>query len=106
MTQNQQPLIAQHLKYDNLVVAGAGCYNRAKDLPTLGETIVKVIKGEPINLHYGWDPATNPPHHDQPLLRARGNFPDLEREAANSPAVKNWMEMRKSNAKSEYLDEI
>jgi hypothetical protein len=106
MTQTQDPLISQHPQYDNFVIAGAGCYNRAKDLPSLGENIVKVIKGEPINPYYGWNPDTKPLHHDQPLLLSRGNFMDLEREAERSPAVKNWMSRQKSQTKIGYLDEI
>jgi hypothetical protein len=102
MNQSQDPLIAHHPQIENLIVAGAGCYNRAKDLPSLGKNVVKLIKGESINPYYGWNPDKKSPHLDQPRLLARGNFMDLERKAEASAAVQSW----KPQTELGYLDVI
>lgn len=106
MTQSQTPLIARHPQYRNLSIVGGGSYNRAKDLPVLGEEVVKMLADEPLHPSYGWHPSDDLSNQDQPRLLARGDFGDLEREAEKNPEVRAWRLKRASRIEHDYLEEI
>ncbi|KAL2144205.1 hypothetical protein VTI28DRAFT_9496 [Corynascus sepedonium] len=49
VTETQDPIIARHPQFENLVCAAGGSFNRAKDLPTIGDTVADVLSGEPVS---------------------------------------------------------
>lgn len=106
MTETQNPLIARHPSYENLFIAGGGSYNRAKDLPTLGENIVRLVRGEYIDPRYNWDAITETIHQDQPGLLAGISFQELEEQALQNPEVKNWDSHRQLQEGLKYFIEI
>jgi hypothetical protein len=105
MTLTQDPLISRHPQYANLSIVGGLSYTRAKDIPVLGQDVLNLIYGEPINLNYGWNPDMEPLHPHQPRLLAQGNFEDLELEADRHEDVQSWKK-RASYPEKNYLEEI
>jgi hypothetical protein len=106
MTLTQEPLISRHPQYGNLSIVGGLSYTRAKDIPVLGQDVLKLICGKPINSNYGWNPGTEPPHLHQPRLLAQGNFEELELEAERHVDVKSWKKKHARYAEKNYLEEI
>ncbi|KAK4040369.1 hypothetical protein C8A01DRAFT_15738 [Parachaetomium inaequale] len=81
VTETQDPIIARHPEFQNLVCAAGGSFNRAKDLPTIGGVVADVLGGRPVSDRYGWEPKTRDSHHDHPHLVGRGDFATMEKEA-------------------------
>ena len=106
MTETQNPLLARHPHFENLFITGGGSYNRAKDLPILGEDVVSLVNGGSVDSCYHWESSGQSIHHDQPGLLAGASFQDLDRDAEKNPEVKNWMATRKSQDTLEYLEVI
>ncbi|KAH6649910.1 hypothetical protein F5144DRAFT_616946 [Chaetomium tenue] len=79
VTATQDPLIAKHPQLPNLTCVAGGSYNRAKDLPTIGSTVVDVLSGEGVPDRYSWKP------------KREGDFGVMETEAQEmvDPAAGN-----------------
>lgn len=80
------PLICKHPEVANLVVAGGGSYNHAKDAPGIGRRILDAVKG-PGDPACGWNSTSSSTSGVQAHLMTQSNFPDLEQEAARDGAV-------------------
>ena len=106
MTETQSTLLACHPDYRNLFVAAGGSYNRANDLPILGENVVKLLNGSPIDANYAWCSQNDSSPQDQPALLAEATFQDLEWIVAEDPDVVTWNLRKKSRRSAEYLDII
>jgi len=81
VTETQDPIIARHPQFQNLVCAAGGSFNRAKDLPTIGSIIANVLGGQPVSDRYSWEPETKYSHRDHSHLVGRGDFAAMEKEA-------------------------
>lgn len=92
MTEDQNPIIARHPQHPNLLVAGGASYTYAKDLPEIGGAIVDTLNGNG-RVSFGWDQSlAQEGRHNQPALRSRFNFEELEREASQNIKVKHSRE--------------
>ena len=85
MAPGQVPYITQHPQYSNLTIAGGGSYTHGKDLPTIGQLIVKAAQGDlqaaPKNRH-GWHRQESLREPDnQPLLSTGQTYEELEKQA-------------------------
>jgi glycine/D-amino acid oxidase-like deaminating enzyme len=91
VTATQDPLIAKHPQFPNLICVAGGSYNRAKDLPTIGSTVVDVLSGRDVPDRYSWEPEREYSHRDHSHLVARGDFGAMETEAQDmmDPAAGN-----------------
>lgn len=85
MTSTQTPLITVHPEISNLTIAGGGSYNYAKDAPSIGRTIIETAQGD--RGDYGWDLPKDGDLGNQPHLLTHNNFLELEKEAAEDPAL-------------------
>ncbi|KAL2020057.1 hypothetical protein VTK56DRAFT_8960 [Thermocarpiscus australiensis] len=81
VTETQDPIIARHPQFQNLVCAAGGSFNRAKDLPTIGSIVANVLSGQQVSDRYSWEPKTKYSHRDHSHLVGRGDFASLEKEA-------------------------
>ncbi|KAF1949669.1 hypothetical protein CC80DRAFT_484052 [Byssothecium circinans] len=81
VTETQDPIIARHPQFRNLVCAAGGSFNRAKDLPTIGSIVADVLSGQRVSDRYSWEPKTKYSHRNQPHLVGRGDFATMEKEA-------------------------
>lgn len=81
VTETQDPIIAKHPQYQNLTCAAGGSFNRAKDLPTIGNIVAKVLSDQPVSDRYSWKPETKYSHRDHSHLVGRGDFATMEKEA-------------------------
>ncbi|KAH6845135.1 FAD dependent oxidoreductase [Chaetomium sp. MPI-CAGE-AT-0009] len=81
VTATQDPLIDKHPQFPNLTCVVGGSYNRAKDLPTIGSTVVDVLSGRHVPDRYSWEPKREYSHRDQSYFVARGDFAAMETEA-------------------------
>ncbi|KAJ5806870.1 hypothetical protein N7474_010462 [Penicillium riverlandense] len=81
ITQTHDPIVARHPQLQNLVCAAGGSFNRAKDLPTIGNIVADVLDGQPVHDRYGWDPEMRYSHHDEPSLLSRGDFAAMDEQA-------------------------
>jgi hypothetical protein len=81
VTATQDPLIAKHPQFPNLTCVAGGSYNRAKDLPTIGGTVVDVLSGKQVPDRYSWEPKMEYSHRDHSDFVARGDFAVMEAEA-------------------------
>lgn len=70
----------------NLVVAGGGSYNHAKDAPGIGWRILDTVKG-PGDPACGWNSTSSSISGVQAHLKTQTNFLDLEQEATRDGAV-------------------
>ena len=92
VTEDQNPIIARHPQHSNLLVAGGASYTYAKDLPDIGGAIVDTLNGNG-RASFGWDQSlAQEGGHNQPALRSRFNFEELEREASQNIKVKHSRE--------------
>lgn len=85
MAPGQVPYITRHPQYSNLTIAGGGSYTHGKDLPTIGQSIVKAAEGQlqEASMHrYGWERKEDLSEPDsQPLLSTGPTYEALEKEA-------------------------
>ncbi|KAK3906019.1 FAD dependent oxidoreductase [Staphylotrichum tortipilum] len=81
VTETQDPIIARHPQFQNLVCAAGGSFNRAKDLPTIGSIVADVLGGQDVSERYSWEPETRHSHRNHSHLVARGDFATMEKEA-------------------------
>ena len=92
VTEDQNPIIARHPQHPNLLVAGGASYTYAKDLPEIGVAIVDTLNGN-ARASFGWDQSlAQEGGHNQPALRSRFNFEELECEASKNIKVKHSRE--------------
>ncbi|KAK4119491.1 hypothetical protein N657DRAFT_637284 [Parathielavia appendiculata] len=80
VTETQAPLITRHPGIENLILACGGSYTRAKDLPTDGGYVARLLNEEGGPERFTWKGATST-EQDQPLLVGRTNFECLEEQA-------------------------
>jgi len=105
-TPTQDPVIARHPQFENLVNIVGLSYNWAKHLTNLGALAVKVIDGEQIDPKYAWGPDTNRLYENHPHLQAKHDFAELELIARKNPDVQAWKERRTSYNDDGYLEVI
>jgi len=80
VTATQTPLIAKHPIIRNLILDCGGSYTRAKDLPTDGGYVTRLLKGETIPERLSWNGSTST-KEEHPHLVGRDNFDSMEEQA-------------------------
>jgi hypothetical protein len=88
ITASQNPIIALHPDFENLVVAAGMSFTSAKDV-FVGRDVVDVGNGKDLP-RCGWDPIPPSPDNNQPLLLPQANFEELEIMAEQDPRVRKW----------------
>jgi hypothetical protein len=80
VTATQAPIKAKHPAFENLYLDCGGSYTSAKDLPTGGEYIARLLKGEAVPERFSWQ-GVKSAQGDQPHLFAQTDFETLEERA-------------------------
>lgn len=93
MTKGQNLMIAQVPSDPSTIYFQGLSYTNAKGLPDLGLEVVSILNGTEIYPSHGWSPIQDAQRRDnQPLLRPRGTFEELNERAKVHPEVVAWRE--------------
>jgi len=89
-------LITKHPVLENLLLDCGGSYTRAKDLPTNGVYIARLLTGEAAPERFSWNGSTST-IQDQPLLVATDDFDTLEIKATEGRNSQDLPDCGKAN---------
>lgn len=112
MTEGENPLIAKDPLDPSTIIFHGLSYTHAKGLPHLGVEVVSIARDGPeLYPSHGWSPEQDPRRRDnQPSLRPRGTFKDLNEKAKEHPEVVAWKrdhpDWEEGNDIVPYLDVI